>query len=206
MTWLPDWSGQACLIVGSGESTRRDIVESFRGHARVIVINTSFQLAPWADVLYGADERWWEHHKEAIAFTGLKVTSQKNTKSPPEVHRLDVTIDTHKILVHRDGVVGDGGFSGFQALNFAIQCGAKRIPLLGFDLCGTHWHGEHPSPLIRQTRQRTYDKWRERLDAQGGRIKSLGVDVVNLSDVSALRNYPKMSPAEFLGEPLRAVA
>ena len=181
--WFPDWSGHACLIVGSGESTRREIVDGFRDRACVIVINTSYQLAPWADVLYGADERWWEYHKEALSFAGLKVTCQKNTKSPREVKRLRVELERHEILINDDGVVGDGGFSGFQALNFVILCGSKSISLIGFDFCGGHWHGDHPAPMVKRTRDKTRDKWRERFDAQAGRIKSLGVSMVNLSDV-----------------------
>lgn len=196
-TWFPDWSGQKCLIVGSGESVSREIVDRFRGVARVVVINTSYQLAPWADALYAADEKWWSFHKQAAEFEGLKISCDRNKTSPPDVHRLAIDIARHEIVFDEVGTIGCAGFSGFQALNFVLYTGAKDIALSGFDFCGCHWHGKHPGNL-QQTRENTRDKWRDRLDAQSDRLNKMGVSVVNLSAVSTLQNYPKLSVDEYL--------
>lgn len=195
--WFPDWSGQKCLIVGSGESASREIVERFRGAARVVVINTSYHLAPWADALYAADEKWWSFYKEAAGFAGLKISCDKNKASSPEVRRLAIDMTRHEFMIDDVGTIGCAGFSGFQALNFVLYTGAKDVALAGFDFVGCHWHGKHPGNL-QQTRDKTREKWRDRLDAQAERLKELGVSLVNLSAVSTLQNYPKMSVDEYL--------
>lgn len=188
--WFPDWSGETCAIVAGGPSVKVEEVSALRWQCRVIVVNNTYQLAPWADALYGADERWWGHYRPD--FAGLKVSCQKNSKSPAEVKRLRLELDRHEILRNDDGVCGDGGFSGFQAINFAIHCGAVRILLLGFDFYAGHWHGEHPHPLIRETRLRTRETWRDRLDAQSARLEEMRICLLNCSPESLLRNYPKL--------------
>lgn len=96
--------------------------------------------------------------------------------------------------------MGDGGNSGFQALNLAIQFRATRVVLVGFDMNldrGVHWFGRHPQGLNNPTAENCL-QWRLRLDGVAESIKALGVKVLNCSPVSALENYPKMSLAEAL--------
>jgi hypothetical protein len=63
------------VCIASGPSLTAEDVERVRaaGHP-VIVTNTTFRLAPWADVLFGMDSKWWkEYHKEVDSvFTGRK--------------------------------------------------------------------------------------------------------------------------------------
>lgn len=99
------------------------------------------------------------------------------------------------MLFDEPGVIGSGGNSGFQALNIAAQFGATRIMLIGFDMhaaSGLHWHGPHGRGLINPNTV-NFVKWRNRLDAAAPLIRSMGIDVVNVSADSALCNYPKRS-------------
>lgn len=196
--WFPDWSGQTCAIVAGGSSVTQADVDTLRGRCRVLVVNNAYQLAPWADALYAADERWWGTYRSAIDFAGLKMTCHVvNSSIPKSVRRVQLCNECEEkepryseIIVGED-VIGRGGNSAFQALNLAVVFGAKTVFLLGFDFCGSHWHEPHPEPLKR-TRDSTRLKWRDMLDAQSKRLQEMGITVLNCSSVSLLQNYRKV--------------
>lgn len=194
--WFPDWSGEICAVVASGESATPEAVEQLRDKARVIVVNNNYKLAPWADALYAADGKWWDVYREARHFAWLKITEDAATAKRLGIHRVRVVAECdpleHTIQYGQRGLLGRGGHSGFQALNLAVQFRAKRILLVGFDLCRLHWHDQHPAPL-KNPSQRTLAKWCGRLDAQAPIFEALEIDVVNASLNSALTAFPKMT-------------
>lgn len=193
MTW-PNWRGEIAAIAACGASLNAADLELLRGRCRVVVINRAFELAPWADVLYAADGRFWQQYPAAQTFAGLKVTADAAVAKRFGLNKVSVN-GHHKVALEPVGVLGHGGNGGFQALNLTLQFGARKILLLGLDLCGEHWHGAHPAPL-RNPRAPTLDKWRRRLDAEAPRLVALGAEVVNCSMQSALTAYPKMPLVE----------
>ncbi|MCH8990900.1 MAG: hypothetical protein IIA44_04000 [Acidobacteria bacterium] len=148
------WNGATIVCLGGGPSLTQAQVDTCRGRARVIAINDSYLLAPWAEVLYFCDRRWFEWHEpqaEFRAFKGIKVTLDEQVlKAHPEIRGVKNT--------GRDGLETDptgvrtGRNSGYQAINLAVHLGARRIVLLGYDMKPaadgrTHWHGGHPVTL-----------------------------------------------------------
>jgi hypothetical protein len=104
-------------------------------------------------------------------FAGLKITQDPTAAINYGLRKVTLQKGRDEILVEEAGAIGWGGNSGFQALNLAVQFGAARIVLVGFDMTrlnGIHWHGPHPSRLN------------------------------NPSPVSALAAYPKVSLEEAL--------
>lgn len=100
-----------------------------------------------------------------------------------------------RILVEQLGVVGDGGNSGFQAINLAAQFGAARIVLVGFDMRldrGVHWHGKHP-PGLNNPHDIHLTRWRRAIDGAAPNLAALGIQVWNASPVSALTAFPIVS-------------
>lgn len=201
--WFPDWSGQTCVIVASGPSAATAEIEQARGRARVIAVNQSWRLAPWADALYGCDFNWWHLNKGVPEFDGLKISQDaKCTKHFRDVRIIecDRAYDRKEELLPR-GLTGWGGNSGFQAVSIAAQFGPpKKIILVGFDMTldgGIHWHGKHPKGLNNPQPQHVH-RWREVLDAAAPTLSSIGVTVVNASMISALKAYPKMPLEEAL--------
>jgi len=92
------------------------------------------------------------------------------------------------------GTIGWGGNSGFHCLNLAVQFGAAKIILVGYDMRldkGIHWHGRHPRGLNNPT-DANVRRWRRCIDDAADLIAGLGIRVINASPVSALRTYPKM--------------
>jgi hypothetical protein len=184
------------VIVASGPSAKDADLELVRGRAKVIVINSSWRLAPWADVLYACDCKWWNANKEAFAFAGLKITQSENCSD--RLHTVRV-LSGAQISTDR-GRIGGGGNSGFQACNLAVQFGARPLVLVGFDMrldLGVHWHGAH-GPGLNNPNEERVKRWRQYLDQAAPAFARLGVRVINASPVSALRAYPKMNLAEAL--------
>lgn len=162
------------------------MVESVRS-ARLptIAVNDAFTVAPWADMLYAADAKWWIYHcQTALKFEGLKVTAQ-NALPYKAV-----------MLLEQTGVTGfdpdpmkirTGGNSGYQAIHIAIHAGAARILLLGFDMRGDHFFGKHPKGL-RNPDPNSFKNWIQRFPA----LRNRGAEIINCTPGSALDAFPKM--------------
>jgi hypothetical protein len=59
--WTPEplFRGETVFVVASGPSLTPEVADSLRGH-RVITVNGSAYLTPWADVLFFTDSGWFE--------------------------------------------------------------------------------------------------------------------------------------------------
>jgi hypothetical protein len=201
--WFPDWEGETCVLVASGPSAKRANIGDLSGRCKAIAINESYNLCPWADALYACDANWWKYRKGVSEFNGLKISQDYLAydlfRIYPDVKKISVDRNGNKLLIDRPGHVGSGGNSGFQALNLAVQFGAKRIILVGYDMRvdkGEHWHPRHPMPMSNPHPRDNLPRWRTALDGAAGTLILLGVKVINCSDVSLLQAYPKMSIEE----------
>lgn len=198
LDWFPDWRGQTAVIVAGGPTAKDAPLDDMKGKCRCIAVNEGYRLAGWADVLYGCDGRWWQVRQGVKGFVGLKISQDlRAVRQFKDIRKVDV-VHKDEILVERKGQIGSGGNSGFQAINLAVQFGATRIVLVGFDMRidrGIHWHGPHPNHL-NNPRATNVERWRRAIDGAAGQLMALGVIVVNASQVSELTGYPKMSLLE----------
>lgn len=164
-------------------------------------MNESWRLAPWSEVLYACDGHWWRAWKGVPDFLGVKICSAGNEVARQrDLCKVTVVAECNDMLADEPGVLGFGGNSGFQALNLAVQFGANRIALVGFDMhtgAGVHWHGSHVEQLTNPT-DANFTKWRQVLDKAATQLKALGVEVVNTSSVSALTAYEKIPLGDVL--------
>ena len=199
--WFPDWRGELAAVIASGPSAKAAPIGMLQGKARAIAVNESWRLCPWADVLYGCDGKWWRWRGGVPEFRGMKVSQDAEACGAyPEIRKVDVEAKSNELGLE-PGRLGAGGNSGFQALNLAMQFGARAILLIGFDMrvdLGEHWHERHYPPLSNPHPNDNLPRWRAALDGAAGRLMSLGVKVFNCSAVSTLRAYPKMTIEEAL--------
>lgn len=170
------WEGETVAILGGGPSLTPDQVEQCRG-LKVISVNDAYLLAPWADVLYFADSRWWgwqQDGRERKGFPALGLSPEELKARYRAFAGLKVSISNAEPMVKEAGVLflknhGDNGAahgsifsddptmiatgsnSCYQALNIAILAGAKTILFLGLDGANKagkqHWFGAHPNGL-----------------------------------------------------------
>lgn len=193
--WWPDWKGETAVIVASGPTASTVPLAKAKGKAKFIVINNSWQLAPWADILFGCDFSWWKFAGGCPEFKGLKMTVEAQVaKHYPDVKVVKCRKPDDRIVLDELGTVGWGGNSGFHCLNLAVQFGCSKVLLVGMDMTiahGVHWHGKHP-PHMNNPTNGNIARWARAVDAAAAPIRQRGVKVFNCSDVSVLSNYPKL--------------
>lgn len=193
-----DWPGATVVAIASGPSLTADDVNAVRGRARVIVVNNCYQLAPWADVLYAADYKWWRWHKGAPGFAGLKYTASPEATMWPDVQCLRVSGRSGLSLDPQS--IRTGSNSGYQAINLAVHFGASRILLLGYDmqfgpLGQEHWHGKHPDrsrPLV--------NIFLPLFSTLVEPLREVGVEVINCSRATRLTCFPRATLQQALIE------
>ena len=169
------------VILASGPSLTAEDCELVRqwreakaGRA-VFVTNTTFRAAPWADVLYAMDRKWWlVYGDEARAsFAGKRVSPCDVRGGVERVH------------------VAAGEHSGGGAMLYAMQCGARRLILLGFDgrpaPGKAHWHEDHPKTLGNCG---SWKSWPNKMLKVTRRLR--GVSIVNCSRSTVYTLWPRM--------------
>lgn len=180
---------QTWTLIGGGPSLILEDVEAVRARTRVLAINDAYRLAPWADVLYAADEKWWSWHQGVPSFSGPKYAIESSRPVTwPDVR---VLRNTGPLGLETDpSGLRAGHNSGYQAINLAVHFGALRILLLGYDLAPaadgrTHWFGDHPDRRVSP-----YPEMRAAFDTLVEPLAALGIEVVNCSRRTALHAFP----------------
>lgn len=190
------WPDETVVIIASGPSLLETDVELCRGKMRCIAVNDNWRLAPWADVLYACDVRWWVHHKGVPEFTGEKWTCDPRARAQFK----ELNCVPGKFLPglsFNPAMIHTGRNSGYQAINLAVLFGAKRILLLGFDMQKTggkaHWFGPHDSALVATS---GYDGFIQCFRTIPPLIKGRGIEIINCTRETALSMFPRMAIEE----------
>jgi hypothetical protein len=185
------WPGATVAIAASGPSLTAAQLDQIRGRAKLIVINSTFRLAPWADALYACDCRWWTENPDSLTFAGLKFSLLRN------VDRSVVSFQAGQVegLEKDRSKLATGGNSGHQALNLAVHLGATRIALLGYDMRlgpngETHHHPDHVAPS-RNPPAVNLARWAKRFSTMVPALRELGVQVINATPGSAIECFPR---------------
>lgn len=188
-----DWEGLTVAVLATGPSLTPDVAEAVRqAGIRTIAISDAFRLAPWADILWSCDAKWWlQHAQDALKFSGRKATLDGSCPFP-QVYQLQnggqVGYD------ERPTHLRTGGNSGHQAVHLAAHLGAARIILCGFDMRivngQRHFFGDHPKPLDKNS---PYPEFISDFEFLAEALKDRGVQVVNTTPNSALRCFPSAS-------------
>ena len=153
---------------------------------------------PWADKLYGCDERWWRVH-EGTDFAGEKWTTHgdANNNDKREIARLYNVNLVQGLSANDKGfstdpsVIHYGDNSGYQAINMAILLGSPYIVLVGFNMSRpggkAHFFGGHPAGLTDQER---YERWVPQFELAAKELTD--VVIINATPDSALTCFPQM--------------
>ncbi len=176
------------VCIASGPSLTADDVERVRQwrHAEgqdygraVIVTNTTFRIAPWADLLYARDRQWWLTYVDEVATTFAGERASLGELRP------------------QFGLIPAGAFehynnSGAAAISLAAHRGAVKIVMLGYDCQHTngrtHWHGDHPPTLGNAG---SVHVWMDGFRALAAALAD--VTVINASRATAIDLWPRMA-------------
>jgi hypothetical protein len=199
----PDWSGKTVVCIASGPSLTEEDCELVRqsGHV-VIVANTTFRLAPWADALFAFDVKWWdEYHKEVDeVFKGRRFG-----------------YSTPCVRYGAESLFFEAWFNSFSnsgacAVGLAIAAGAKKIVMLGYDCQKTdgkvHWHPDHPSRMSEKTARKRWPggmanaesikRWPSQFKNVRIYADNNGARVINASRVTALDCFERANLEDVL--------
>lgn len=155
-----------------------------RGRARVIAVNNSWRLVPWADALFGTDGIWWVDHRGVPDFKGRRFTSSPYAQ---KMFGLELFAPA-------------GHSSGLRAVYLAERLQANPILLVGFEMHlgnGVHWHEPHCGRL-RNPGKSEMMVWRTDMELAAGKIAKRGTRVINCTPGTALRCFPCMPLSDAL--------
>lgn len=189
------WFGATVAIVGGGPSVdgMRPALDAARDSGcRTIAINDAYRIAPWADLLYFADRTWWDGRYGRAEDVRRTFGGQVATCSDADVdhHLVNTGIEGFD---PRPGCVRTGQNSGYQAMHLALQMGARRIVLFGYDMSAAHGHhrGSRPEAVNAEMFHRLLqDGMLPLFRGLVPEIHRAGVEVLNASPGSALRLWP----------------
>lgn len=169
-----------------------DRVRTWREEARqaaesraVIVANSSWTLAPWADALYAMDRDWWSrYHADVLCdFRGARYSNNP------------VKWATRLEKFHHYGN------SGAACISLAIAGGARRVILLGYD-CSVgpekqrHWHADYPAGMGNAG---MIHKWPEKFNALANDYRTCA-RIINASRKTALTCFERTDLANALAD------
>jgi hypothetical protein len=181
------WPGSTVVCIGTGPSLTQPDVDACRDRARVIAVNDAYRYAPWSDVLYAADMKWWHWQQKRLpSFTGLKYSIE-----PTRVAGVTALRNTGRHGLERDpSGLRTGHNSVYQAVNLAVHLGASRIVLLGVDMQRaasgpSHCFGEHPDKT-----QPPYSLCLAAFATIVAPVQALGIEILNCTRETALTCFP----------------
>jgi hypothetical protein len=186
VTWTNRWPGATVVVLASGPSLTDEDIEVVRqwreaGDSRhVIVTNTTYQSALWADAVFFHDFKWWAKYRRDVLkrFQGERVTVC--SVQSPHVCRL------------RPPMFSAFGNSGAGAISLAIYAGAAKVIALGIDCVKDggkrHHFGDHPPGL---GNAKSLPKWPNHFKRLAGYAQQKGVEVINASRKTALECFDR---------------
>lgn len=168
---------------------RREDAMYCSGLARVITVNSTWRLATWADVHYSSDNDWWLHELAEMRqwcagefWTGHPEPIAPDIRNCPYEKRMRGLSKVH-------GRIAWGGNSGYCAIGLAVQFGARRILLLGYDQQDDgrqHWHGRHPDSIWKAF---NWPMWHRRFAEMANDATRMGIEIINCSRETALQCF-----------------
>ena len=146
-----------------------------------MAVNNTWQRFTGLYALYAGDLSWWKAHFSDVPegeFRRVTASHSAFTRYPGLEYR-------------RYTKGSEGNNSGASCIEFAADCGAQKIILVGYDcslLHGTHWHGEHEKAGLRNPTHISLDKWQD--EFLRARVRWPAVEIVNCSRYTELKCYP----------------
>lgn len=178
-----DWEGATVAIFASGPSMTTSIADQCRQWRTIAINNQAIDCAPWADIIYGSDLKWWRTYLSTVAkFPGRKISLEIGKPIPG----IEYLRPSSQVFDERPCYLSTGANSGYAAICLAAKLGAKRILLHGYDMGPRNGRvRRHDYPASLNSKPRFAD-WIPRFRLLAPVLERRGVEVVNCTPDSAL--------------------
>ena len=181
---------QCHFVIASGPSLTRADCDAIRGLGPTIAVSNAVMFAPWADIHYACDSKWWTVYGPRFRWFKGK--------------RLSMSYTDHGVQRWRPTGWGrSGGNGGHHMVQYWAEHGARLIGLLGFDHQltdgKTHFFGDHPhNAKVKLGNAQNHRHWLKAMNETAKDLKRMNIDVVNLSRQTGLKCFRRMTVEEFL--------
>lgn len=203
---------QDVTVIAGGWSVRNVAIDRLCG--LVIAVNdAAYHLPKYPDIVVSMDRLWseyrWDWMQNRAGETWLRRSAVQNldTRAAIEarwLHVYDCDNNSDQFTRRRGWL--NGMNSGACALNLAWRLKPRRLFLLGFDMNRdtqgrASWHPPYPwTPPTGATTNGTYAKWAKSFNRVALEFAGIGCEVWNVSSTSAIKAFPKMTPADYAKE------
>ena len=161
-----------------------------------MVCQDAWRLLPWAEVMYGCDDRWWHAYNGVPEFRGEKWSahgdaSNNDKREVAEKYGVNLVRGAGNPGFSYDPeLIHYGDNSGFQTLNLALLMGATYIVLVGYNMSNpggkVHFFGDHPTPLFNQ---HNFQQWVKHFTKAAETLPA-EVKIVNATWPTAITSFP----------------
>lgn len=131
------WKGRNVAVLATGPSLTVEDCEAVRDAGFLTIgVNSAWKFAPWIDVLYAGDNRYWKAFYKEIDAAGIKAKRYSRSSNAEKA------VGAKYVKTRMKGDYN----SGQLAIEMAVNAGAELIVMLGFDASvenGVHCHGSH---------------------------------------------------------------
>lgn len=203
-TFVPprEWEGCTAFVIGGGSSItdlgHDKILPKLEGRYPIIAVNNAYLLCPTAEVLFGADQRWWSDSAYSLH---RHLGWYKIARRPPPGRlpfKLHLIHAEHKGGLSLDPRTVYGRNGGHMAMNLAVSFGASRVILVGFDLNARakrqNFHDLHRKPANTEA----FGTWINDFALAKPVLEKAGIEVLNANGGSALKVFPFCELEDFV--------
>jgi len=186
------------VILAAGPSLTMSDVDYVRDTAAyVIAVNDLWRWAPWCDHLHACDVSWWAANPVALGIGATKTVVEP--MDTPQLEQLDALRREGVEVLRETGRIGydpalgcvrTGQNSGYQALHWALQQGARKVILLGLDMCLGE-DGSRRCHSYGKSGVGGYAKYAKNFDSLVAPAQTLGAEVVNCTARSTVEAFSK---------------
>lgn len=196
--------GKECwaLVVGAGPSLRKEDVDLLMQHVQfTVAVNSAVNFARAADELYFSDRRWHDKYVQQRGDKVFILDRDAEEYFPFDGHMVSLNSNLPNVERYRPrNWLRNGGNSGHQGMQRAVDSGYRNVVLLGFDHMHqgdkAHFHADHPAPM---PNAKGVIRWRKEMDKTAVDLKRMGVRVYNCSRESALECFVRVELQELIG-------
>lgn len=196
----PLFKGRTVWILGGGPTLQQlEGSDLLVGHT-TLAVNSAVYLGDWVSALFFGDAKWyWWNEARVKAYPGPKFTMNivfqgrdKSVVAEPDL----MIVRRGRTFGHcrSDTGIGWNRSSGAAAIDLAVNMGATRVILLGFDMRrvnGEKNYRKHENDG--KTNPNPWDYFMEGLHRLADDLSMLGFEVYNATPETALECFPKIN-------------